>query len=114
MDPKALQGLLLVSDGRYQQTLASSTSAKDLAAAAGAAAADERQRLLKTLRELAASILQEHQLVLVQQQIHRGFGPLQRLRQNVQHRLLATRFGGAAVRAPAVPTCCFVEQPEAH
>ncbi|KAL8273284.1 hypothetical protein Esti_002785 [Eimeria stiedai] len=98
MNSKALQGLLHVPDGQEQQTHASSTRMKDLAAAAEAAAAEERQRLLKTLRELAASILQEHQLVLVQQQIQRGFGPLQRLRQDVQHRLLATHAGGAAMR----------------
>ncbi|KAL8452192.1 hypothetical protein Emed_001499 [Eimeria media] len=98
LDPKALRGLLLVPDAQEKQTHATSTSVKDLAAAAEAAAAEERQQLLKALRELAASILQEHQLMLVQQQIQRGFGPLQRLRQNVQHRLLATHAGGAALR----------------
>ncbi|KAL8452313.1 hypothetical protein Emag_002432 [Eimeria magna] len=98
MGPKALQGVLLVQDGQEEQTHASSTSVKDLAAASEAAAAKERQLLLKALRELAASILQEYQLMLVQQQIQRGFGPLRRLRQNFQHRLLATRAGGGAVR----------------
>lgn len=91
MDPVALRRLLLANDGNGR-----AWTDKEVADAIHAVATQQRRLLSMSLREVAASVLQQQQLLLVHEQRQSGLSPLQRLHQNARDRLLATRLGAAA------------------
>ncbi|CDJ66400.1 hypothetical protein, conserved [Eimeria necatrix] len=98
LGPDAVRKLLLDDEGATHgwQGLG---AAREILGAAKRVAAAERRRLLKALRELSASALQEKQLLLLHQQRQAGLGLLQRFQQNAVNRFLATRPGAVARRS---------------
>ncbi|CDI85305.1 hypothetical protein, conserved [Eimeria praecox] len=80
--------------GQRQQEAA---DARELLEAVERLAAEERLLLLKSLRGIAATALQQQELLQLQQQRQAGLGPLHRLQRKAVNRFLATAPGRATL-----------------